>query len=152
MFRCSPKNAARRNMECGFYQTVEMSSLFFSVYPRTLHLALETYASQPMWANAFAHIAHILRLMLIRLVSLEPYIDITRWEWKCWRGCVYHKASSAHSPEKSTNRPIPIPLRVVIIWSKIWCHKYWYHHLFWFIPGQEGILSEHLVTHFHNRS
>ena len=35
---------------------------------------------------------------------------ITRWEWKCWRGCVYPKASSAHSPGKSTNGSIPIPL------------------------------------------
>ena len=40
----------------------------------------------------------------------QPTVCVTRWEWKCWRGCVYPKASSAHSPGKSTNGSIPIPL------------------------------------------
>ena len=40
----------------------------------------------------------------------QPTVCVTRWEWKCWRGCVYPKASSAHSPGKSTNESIPIPL------------------------------------------
>ena len=35
---------------------------------------------------------------------------LTRWDIKCWRGCMYPKASSAHSPGKSTNGSIPIPL------------------------------------------
>ena len=41
---------------------------------------------------------------------LVGQVGVTRWEWKCWRGCVYPKASSAHSPEKSTNGSILIPL------------------------------------------
>ena len=45
--------------------------------------------------------------LVVRRMALR---NVTRWEWKCWRGCVYPEASSAHSQGKSTNGSIPIPL------------------------------------------
>ena len=41
---------------------------------------------------------------------LGCFYEVPRWDGKCWRGCVYTKASSAHSTGKSTNGSLPIPL------------------------------------------